>query len=141
MSERSQRSVNIRKRELLPLFVNIGTSLSHMFTCEDKWVLTFLGVAFNKRAVTSPFRGANGAATYRRDVLYGGLRAIVSDVSTEQGQYFLASTETTYKHVCRMRRQKTDIVDLGNGAKGLWIGSRDAKYVMLYFHGMLSLFI
>jgi hypothetical protein len=93
-------------------------------------------VAFNKRAVTSPFRSAKGAPTYSRDVLYSGLRAIVSDTSTEPGQYFLPSTETIYKQFRIGRHQQPDIVDLGNVAKGLWIGNLDAKYVMLYFHGM-----
>lgn len=94
-------------------------------------------MAFNKHAVTSAFRGGKGAPTYKRDVLYGGLRAIVSEVSTEQGQFFLPSTEAVYNHVCRIRHQKPDIIDLGRGAKGLWIGSREAKFVMLYFHGNL----
>jgi hypothetical protein len=100
-------------------------------------LIIFLGFAFNRRAIVSPFRGANGAPTYSSDVLYSGLRAIVSETSTKQGQYFLPPTETIYKQVCKMRRQKPEIVDLGSGAKGLWIGSRDAKYVMLYFHGIV----
>jgi hypothetical protein len=125
----------VRKRDFVPLIVNISMTSPH-FYIEDKRRLIMIGVAFNKRSVTSPFRGSKGAPTYSRDGLYSGLRAIVSETSTEPGQYFLPSAETIYKQFRRGRHQKSDIVNLGNVAKGLWVGNLDAKYVMLYFHGM-----
>jgi hypothetical protein len=85
--------------------------------------------------VTSPFRGAKGAPTYRRDVSYATLRSVLSNVSCEQGQYLSPGTDKVYKRVSKSKNWKEDTIELENGAKGHWIGKRDAKYVMLYCHG------
>ena len=99
-------------------------------------LLILLVLAILKRAVTSPFRGQEGAPTYRRDVLYSGVREFLGEANIGQGQYVFPSTKTAYKNICRLRGCKPDMVDLGSGAQGLWIGKKEAKNVILYFHGM-----
>ena len=122
----------VTKRGLSSLFAKAGTFQSRKVTT----LLIFLALAILKRAVISPFRGQEGAPTYRRDVLYSGLRELMEKANTEQGQYVFPPTNTAYKQVCRKRGCKPDIVDIGSGAQGLWIGMKDAKHIILYFHGM-----
>ncbi|KAF1984622.1 alpha/beta-hydrolase [Aulographum hederae CBS 113979] len=102
-----------------------------------KLIPVFLDIvlATDRRLLTSPFRGDKGAPTYRRDVTYCTMRHILSGFSVIEGQYLTPSTAKAYKSVCRSWQWKADIVDLGGGAKGNWIGRRDAKVMMLYFHG------
>jgi hypothetical protein len=91
---------------------------------------------FIKRALQGPFHDRRGAPSYRRDVLNSALRVVTADFTAEQAQYAYPSTETTYKLVCRGNGRRPATVDLGGRAKGLWIGRRDAEFVMLYLHGM-----
>lgn len=82
-----------------------------------------------------PFRAQEGGTSYRSDVLNSGLRVVTTQTKIEQAQYAQPSTETMYKVVCRGKLRKPNVVDLGHGAKGLWIGREDAEHVMLYIHG------
>ena len=102
-------------------------------TISNKRSSTALALDF--RLVYSPFRGKSGARTYRRDVSYATLRALLSGLSALQGQKISPSTSAVYERVAQSRHQKPDTVDLGAGAQGHWIGRRNAKYVLLYFHG------
>lgn len=94
------------------------------------------GFSLFKRAVQGPFHDRQGTPSYGRDVLNSGLRVVTAGLTIHQAQYAQPSTETAYKLICRAHGRKPSVVDLGNGAKGLWIGRSDAEYVMLYIHGM-----
>lgn len=130
MTKQRQRG---RKRNI----VRVAAKASRFPRAVNKLLLTLsLALASSRCAVVAPFQNQEGAPKYARDVLNSGLRVITSETSVEEAQYALPSTETTYSLISRARLRKPDIVDLGGGAKGLWIGRRDAEYVMLYFHGM-----
>lgn len=101
--------------------------------------LTILGFALFRRAAQGPFQASQGAPSYGRDVLNSGLRVMTTDITVDQAQYAQPTTENMYKAICRAKGRRPDVVDLGNDAKGLWIGSKDAESVMLYFHGMNAL--
>jgi acetyl esterase/lipase len=63
------------------------------------------------------------------------VRQILSRLSTEQSQGLSATTEAVYLKEAKQINWKPSSVDLGDGAKGHWIGPSDAHHVMLYFHG------
>jgi hypothetical protein len=64
------------------------------------------------------------------------LREMVSGFSTSQAQAILPKTDTVYKVVAKLNTSRSNSVELGNGAKGHWIGKRDATHVILFLHGM-----
>lgn len=94
------------------------------------------GFTFSKRIFTSRSKDSNGAASYKRYVLYAALREMVSGFSVEQAQFFLPKTDTVYKWVAKLHNSKRKSIDLGNGANGHWIGRENAKYVILFLHGL-----
>ena len=98
-------------------------------------MLTDAAMATQTKMLTAPFRGKHGATSYRREVGYAAIREVVSGFTTAEGQYLSPKTSKVYKKVAKSRRWQQYDVDLGEGAMGHWIGPKDAKYVMIYFHG------
>lgn len=45
------------------------------------------------------------------------------------------STTTMYNMMCKKHHKKVNTVDLGDGARGHWIGDPNAKWIMLYAPG------
>ena len=93
-------------------------------------------LAVIKHIFTGPFRGSKGPTTYRRDIFYAALRQITGGFSPAQAQSLAPGTDAAYRWVAKRKGAKPNSVDLDSGAKGHWIGKKDAKYVMLYIHGM-----
>ena len=55
------------------------------------------------------------------------------------GYRFLnGSTENVYLDFCSSKSVTPESSTLPNGVKIYWLGSKSAKYVFLYFHGMVS---
>lgn len=57
-------------------------------------------------------------------------------VSTKTTKRYLnMSSETTYKTFAKRRGLKPEVVHLKHGAEGFWVGFKQAKKVVVYFHG------
>ncbi|KAH8201724.1 hypothetical protein TruAng_004076 [Truncatella angustata] len=77
---------------------------------------------------------AKGASTLWRHVLYRALR-VHRDPSTTVGQIPLASTVDQYEAYMKRKSMDPDVVELSNGAKVCWFGSRADETVILWLHG------
>lgn len=53
------------------------------------------------------------------------------------GRYVTAPTQTTYKNFVAQKKgiQTENTVSLKSGATGHWIGNKNAKNVVVYYHG------
>ena len=100
-------------------------------------VPVFMDITFSVSAslVSAPFRGHNGASTYRRAVAYTFLREVINSFSVAEGQKFTPTTDKSYLRVAKSHHWAAHTIGLEHGAKGHWLGHSDAKYVMIYFHG------
>jgi acetyl esterase/lipase len=85
--------------------------------------------------ISAPFRGSNGAPTYRRAVSYAFIREILNSFTVAEGQMMTISTDKAYRRVAKSRNWTAHTIGLEHDAKGHWLGHSDAKYVMIYFHG------
>lgn len=110
----------------------------HLSASHDSAAYNQTGLAFTKRIFTARSKSTHGAATYKRDVLYAALREMVSGFSVAQAQLLLPKTDTVYKAVAKLHNSKPNSVELENGAKGHWIGKKDAAHVILFLHGVYS---
>ena len=63
------------------------------------------------------------------------LREVLSGFSIAEGQKLTPGTDSVYKQIAKSERWKADTVDLGEDAKGHWLGHSNAKFIMVYFHG------
>lgn len=60
---------------------------------------------------------------------------MVSGFTPVTMQHFTGSTSAVYHSIAKKRGQTPNTVNLYDGAQGHWIGSPNAKQVLLYFHG------
>jgi hypothetical protein len=86
---------------------------------------------------TSPFKGSKGAPTYFRDVMYSMIRTQLRTLSIEQAQYLNKPTTEVYLDFAKQNKFEPVSVDLGNGAKGHWVGEKNAKVSLVFLHGTL----
>lgn len=87
-------------------------------------------------ALTGPFRGASGAPTYGEHVANALVRNFLTYFSIEQIQWVVPSFVDSYKSWCTKNNVKPDIADIpGTTTQGFWLGSKSAKYVLVYYHG------
>ncbi|KAH8703597.1 putative flavin-binding monooxygenase [Talaromyces proteolyticus] len=93
--------------------------------------------------LTGPFRARkqklNPQQTVARTLLlhvgYSILRRVVSRFSPLQIQSVSPSTTAEYKIYIWKKGLKDHTVDLGGGAKGHWLGNKEAKNVLIWIHG------
>ncbi|KAH9905303.1 Alpha/Beta hydrolase protein [Xylariomycetidae sp. FL2044] len=86
--------------------------------------------------IKAPFRGRDGAPTYRRHVLYAAMRSFVECFSTRQLQALLPTTREAYESLAKNKGFAPEVVDLGDvDTVGCWIGNPGADVVMMWFHG------
>lgn len=79
---------------------------------------------------------SQGASSATRDIIYASSRAAMSgDFNILQAAQLQPSTAIMYGLMCKKHNKKVNTVDLGDGAKGHWIGDPNAKWVMLYAPG------
>lgn len=50
-------------------------------------------------------------------------------------RYMNGSTAKAYGVYAKKKRTTPETVELKDGAKGHWIGKKDAKNVLIYYHG------
>jgi acetyl esterase/lipase len=98
-------------------------------------LLLNLSVTAVLRLFKAPFRGSKGAPTLKQDVAYAVTRVLLSKLKTSESQGFARTTERVYEKEAEKHEWNHHTIDIGNGAKGHWLGKPDAKYVLLFFHG------
>ncbi|KAH0365394.1 alpha/beta hydrolase fold protein, partial [Aureobasidium melanogenum] len=72
--------------------------------------------------LTGPFRGSNGARTYKQHVIFTAIGNLT------------ASTLDAYKAFAKKKGFKPNLIDTA-GVQGGWIGDPQAKNTIMWFHG------
>ncbi|KKZ60491.1 hypothetical protein EMCG_04855 [[Emmonsia] crescens] len=86
-------------------------------------------------AITAVFRGQGGHRYYKRHIGHALIRAALTRVSTRQHQAVNPPTHQVYENFATKNGFTPQTVPLEHGAQGHWIGNKDAKNVLIYFHG------
>ncbi|PGH14584.1 hypothetical protein AJ79_02919 [Helicocarpus griseus UAMH5409] len=86
-------------------------------------------------AITGVFRGQSGHRYYSRHVTHAVIRKLVTRSSTRQNQATVPSTDQVYEGLAKKKGFTPQTVSLDHGALGHWIGDKNAKNVLIYFHG------
>ncbi|BDD64255.1 hypothetical protein MAP00_009093 [Monascus purpureus] len=81
------------------------------------------------------FRGKTGAKGYRVHVWHAISRKVTSRLSLRQTSYLDFPTKIAYRISMKSRGVKPVSLSLPHGAAGHWIGNKDAKNVVIYYHG------
>ncbi|PYH99657.1 alpha/beta hydrolase fold protein [Aspergillus ellipticus CBS 707.79] len=85
--------------------------------------------------VTGIFRGQSGAKQYSVHVACAVIRKACVTYTPRQLQLQEAPTDETYRQFMTEQGLQPDTVPLKYGAKGHWIGNKNAKTVVVYYHG------
>ncbi|KAI9701368.1 MAG: hypothetical protein M1820_006459 [Bogoriella megaspora] len=85
------------------------------------------------RAVIAPL--TQDRPEYYKDYMYTKIRRFDSLVTTAQQQWYLPSTDATYTQIAKEQKFQPNTTILSDGRKAHWIGPKDAKKILLYFHG------
>ncbi|KAL4986387.1 Alpha/Beta hydrolase protein [Aspergillus falconensis] len=86
-------------------------------------------------AITGVFRGKSGAKTFNQHVAHAAVRKAVVRLSVRQLQSQNATTVHGYETYMKQKNLVPEIVTLNHGAQGLWVGNKNAKNVVVYYHG------
>ncbi|KAL5333260.1 Alpha/Beta hydrolase protein [Aspergillus crustosus] len=85
--------------------------------------------------ITGVFRGKSGAKQFNLHVSHAAVRKAVQRLSSRQLQSQNLSTLAGYEAYAKQNNIIPETVTLDHGATGLWIGNKDAKNVVIYYHG------
>ncbi|KAI9843656.1 MAG: hypothetical protein M1838_002514 [Thelocarpon superellum] len=85
--------------------------------------------------IAAPFRQDNGAPTVLRHVSYQAIRKLVQQLSITQLQWLLPGTDDVYAQFARNKGFRPSTTVTEAGVRGHWLGSQDAKNIIVYFHG------
>ncbi|KAI1079800.1 Alpha/Beta hydrolase protein [Whalleya microplaca] len=83
----------------------------------------------------APFRGKGGAPTFKRYVLYEGMRSVVESTTLRKYQAINPSTVESYTAFVKKKGLGPNISKLPDGSLGCWIGDKAADLIVLWFHG------
>lgn len=86
-------------------------------------------------AITGVFRGKSSPKFYSAHLLATAIRTTVDRYSARQTQYMSPPTPETYKAVMKKRGLEPETVSLPHDTEGYWMGNKDAKNVVIFFHG------
>jgi hypothetical protein len=101
-------------------------------------VLLRLPFTFLTALVSARIRGPDGAASADRHVQNAITRALTAPLSVAQLQYLLRDTTTGTIVQWKQKHPEEDMSseEVGAGAKVHWIGSKSAKKVLFFIHGV-----
>ncbi|KAG8408096.1 hypothetical protein J3459_018194 [Metarhizium acridum] len=102
-------------------------------------VLSLLAAGF-VAATTGLWRTERDAPAYYVHAAYALLRKSTERYSLAQLQWNLPSTDQVYEQYARSARIKPQTVVLGHGAKGHRVGDKNAKNVLIWYHGTCRAF-
>ncbi|PVH77428.1 putative epsilon-lactone hydrolase [Cadophora sp. DSE1049] len=97
-------------------------------------LLSVLGFALYS-AITGAFRGEAGADTYQHHLIQAVLTKATNRFSPLQLQYVSKSFRQIYVQYCNDKDVIPNFVTTQGGLSGFWLGSKDAKYVIINYHG------
>ncbi|KAB8237401.1 hypothetical protein ETB97_001384 [Aspergillus alliaceus] len=86
-------------------------------------------------AVTGIFRGESGAKEYALHIGNAAIRKMLDRFSVAQLQYLSGPTNSIYETSLNKKGHQPETVPLKHGAQGHWIGNKNAKNVIIYYHG------
>ncbi|KLJ11780.1 hypothetical protein EMPG_13068 [Blastomyces silverae] len=86
-------------------------------------------------AITGVFRGQRGHKYYNKHISHAVIRAALNRLSTRQHQALNPPTNQIYELFATKSGFTPQTVPLDHGAQGHWIGNKDAKNVLIYYHG------
>ena len=86
-------------------------------------------------ALTGPFRGEKDAPTYHLHIAYAVMRKCTERYSVAQMEWAQPHTNEVYEQYARKAGFSPDTVQLPHGAMGHWIGDKNAKNVLIWYHG------
>ncbi|KAJ6180979.1 hypothetical protein N7519_011440 [Penicillium mononematosum] len=86
-------------------------------------------------AITGVFRGKASPKRYDHHVLSAVIRKIVDRRSDRQTQYLSLPTSAAYESVMKKRGLQPETITLPHNTEGHWIGNKNAKNVIVYYHG------
>ncbi|KAL4743318.1 Alpha/Beta hydrolase protein [Aspergillus similis] len=84
--------------------------------------------------ITGVFRGKSGAKTFNQHVAHAAVRKAVMRLSVRQLQSQNATTVQGYETYMKQKNLSPEIVTLNHGAHGLWVGNKNARNVVVYYH-------
>ncbi|KAL3479762.1 Alpha/Beta hydrolase protein [Aspergillus californicus] len=85
--------------------------------------------------ITGLFRGKSGTKYFSHHIAHAAVRKAVQRMSTRQLQSQNPSTIRIYEAHMKEHNLTPETVKLTDGAIGLWIGNKDARNVVVYYHG------
>ncbi|KAJ5135458.1 uncharacterized protein N7515_004736 [Penicillium bovifimosum] len=86
-------------------------------------------------AVTGIFRGKASPKRYDHHIIASVIRKLVDRSTDKQKQYINSSTGETYAAVMKKRGLALEVVPLPHDTEGYWLGNKNAKNVIVYYHG------
>ncbi|KAF9252049.1 hypothetical protein DTO006G1_2796 [Penicillium roqueforti] len=86
-------------------------------------------------AIAGVFRGKASPRRYDHYVVSAVVRKLLTRRSDRQMQYLSPSTPAAYEGVMKKHGLKPETVVLPHNTEGHWIGNKDAKNVIIYYHG------
>ncbi|EFR00539.1 alpha/beta hydrolase fold protein [Nannizzia gypsea CBS 118893] len=86
-------------------------------------------------AITGLVRKHDGTRTYRTHIRFAIIRRFLWRMSIRQLHFIYPTTAQNYERFSKRRRLKPETVQLEHGAQGHWLGKKDAKNVIVYYHG------
>jgi len=97
--------------------------------------LASISIAAFFSILTGLWRTERQAKTLFLHVGYAVFRKVTARLTPAQMQYAVPSSDKVYEQYARKARVQAQTVQLENGALGHWIGDRNAKNVMIWYHG------
>ncbi|KAG0154955.1 Steryl acetyl hydrolase 1 [Penicillium digitatum] len=86
-------------------------------------------------ATTGLFRGKASPKRYDQHILAAVTRGIFDRRSDKQMKYLTLPTSAVYAAVMKKHGLQPETVTLPHNTEGHWIGNKDAKTVIIYYHG------
>ncbi|CRG91329.1 DNA-directed RNA polymerase subunit beta'' [Talaromyces islandicus] len=124
---------NFTKRSHLTLYEIIDLPIALLSVPIVGFLALLTGPFRERKRRRNPEQGI--ARTLLLHVGYSILRRVVSRFSPMQIQAISPSTSTEYKMYTWRKGVQNQTVDLGEKATGHWVGNKDAKNVLIWYHG------
>ncbi|KAJ5112022.1 hypothetical protein N7532_000067 [Penicillium argentinense] len=97
--------------------------------------LASIGLAAFYAILTGLWRTEREAKTLFLHVGYAIFRKVTARLSPSQMQYAVPPSNKVYEQYAKKAGVPAQTVELGHGALGHWIGDRNAKNVIIWYHG------
>lgn len=87
---------------------------------------------------TGLWRSKRDAPTYYLHVAFAIMRKSTQRYSPLQLQYALPTSDQVYQSYARSVKTNPRIIKLASGASGYWVGNKNAKNIVVWFHGTVA---